>query len=96
MSSSLAHDKEAEILEVRSQVVGSTGEVHHNGAVAVLAKADQLIVLADDLRGAFGKVECERGLICPKVVNVEDELFGEIFRGTPNDPANARVDLGSR
>ena len=61
----------------------------------MLAKADQLIVLTDDLGGAFGKVEGEGGLICTEVVNVEDELFGEKFRGTPDDPANARVDLGS-
>ncbi len=62
----------------------------------MLAKTDHLIVLTDDLRGAFGKVEGEGGLICTKIVNVEDELFREVFRGTPDDPANARVDLGSR
>ena len=62
----------------------------------MLAKTDHLVVLTDDLRGAFGKVEGEGGLICPEVVNVEDELFREIFRGTPDDPANAGVDLRSR
>ena len=61
----------------------------------MLAKADQLIVLTDDLGGAFRKVEGKGGLICTEVVNVEDELFGEEFRGTPDDPANARVDLSS-
>lgn len=62
----------------------------------MLAKADQLIVLTDDLGGAFGEVEGEGGLICTEVVYVEDELFGEEFRRTPDDPANARVDLSSR
>lgn len=62
----------------------------------MLAKTDHLVILTDDLRGAFGKVEGEGGLICTEVVNVEDELFGEIFRGSPDDPANARVDLRSR
>ena len=62
----------------------------------MLAKADQLIVLTDDLGGAFGEVECEGGLICTEVVDVEDELFGEIFRGTPDDPSNTRIDLNSR
>ena len=55
-----------------------------------------MIVLADDLGGAFGEVEGERGLICTEVVDVEDELFGKKFRGTPDDPANTRVDLSSR
>ena len=62
----------------------------------MLAQTDHLVVLTDDLRGAFGKVEGEGGLICTEVVNVEDELFGKIFRGTPDDPANAGVDLRSR
>ena len=62
----------------------------------MLAKTDHLVILTDDLRGAFGKVEGEGGLICTEVVNVEDELFGEIFRGSPDDPADARVDLRSR
>ena len=62
----------------------------------MLAKTDHLVILTDDLRGAFGKVEGEGGLICTEVINVEDELFGEIFRGTPDDPANAGVDLRSR
>ena len=58
----------------------------------MLSKADQLIVLTDDL----GEVEGEGGLICTEVVYVEDELFRKEFRGTPDDPANARVDLSSR
>lgn len=62
----------------------------------MLAKTDHLIVLTNDLRGAFGKVEGEGGLICTEVINVEDELFGEIFRGPPDDPANAGVDLRPR
>ena len=62
----------------------------------MLSKTDHLVILTDDLRGAFGEVEGEGGLICTEVVNVEDELFGEIFRGSPDDPANAGVDLGSR
>lgn len=62
----------------------------------MLAKTDHLVILTDDLRGAFGKVEGEGGLICTEVVNVEDELFGEIFRGSPDDPANAGIDLMSR
>ena len=46
----------------------------------MLSKADQLIVLTDDLGGAFGEVEGEGGLICTEVVYVEDELFRKEFR----------------
>ena len=59
----------------------------------MLAKADHLVVLADDLGGTFGKVESEGGLVRTEVVNVEDELFGKVFRGAPDDPADAGVDL---
>jgi hypothetical protein len=38
----------------------------------MLAEADQLVVLADDLRGAFGEVEREGGLVGAEVVDVED------------------------
>ena len=62
----------------------------------MLAKTNHLVILTDDLRGAFGKIEGEGRLICAEVINVEDELFGEIFRGTPDDPAYAGVDLRSR
>ena len=62
----------------------------------MLPKTDHLVILTNDLRGAFGEVEGEGGLISTEVVNVEDELFGEVFRGTPDDPANAGVDLRSR
>ena len=48
----LGQDFKAEQLQRRRQVVGSTGQVQHDGAVAVLAQPDQLIVLANDLGGA--------------------------------------------
>jgi hypothetical protein len=86
------HYDEAKLLEGLGEVVCGAGEVRHDGAVTVLAKADQLVVLADDLGGAFGEVEGEGGLVCAQVVDVEDEFFGEIFRGTPDDPAYTRVD----
>jgi hypothetical protein len=60
----LGHDDEAELGERFGEVVCCAGEVGHDGAVAVLAEADQLVVLADDLGGAFGEVEGEGGLIC--------------------------------
>ena len=59
----------------------------------MLAETDELIVLSDDLGGAFGKVESERRLVCTEVVDVEDELFGEVFWFTPDDPAYTGVNL---
>jgi hypothetical protein len=58
----------------------------------MLAEADQLVVLADDLGGAFGEVEREGGLVCAKIVDVEDEFFREVFGATPDDPAYTWVD----
>ena len=57
------HDDEAERAEGGGEVVGGAGEIEHDAAVAALAEADELVVLADDLAGAFGEVEGERGLV---------------------------------
>lgn len=57
----------------------------------MLSETDQLVVLADDLRSAFGEVEGERSLVGAEVVDVEDEFFGEVFGGAPDDPAYAWV-----
>lgn len=51
----------------------------------MLAEADQLVVLSDDLGGATRKVQCEGGLVCPEIINVEDELFGKVLGVTPDD-----------
>jgi hypothetical protein len=60
--------------------------------VAALAEADELVVLADDVGGALGEVEREGGLAGAEVVDVEDEVLGEVFVGAPDDPADAGVD----
>ena len=88
----LAHDDEVEGLERVAEVVGGAGEVGHDGAVALLAEADELVVLADDLAGALGEVEGEGGLVGAQVVDVEDELLGEILGCAPDDPADTGVD----
>jgi hypothetical protein len=86
------HDEEAQLLQLGGEVVGCAGEVHHDGAIATLAKADELVVLTDDLRGALREVEGEGCLVGAEVVDVEDELFGEELGGAPDHPADARVD----
>lgn len=88
----LGHDDEAEVPEAGGEVVGGADEVAHDGAVAVLAEADELVVLADDLGGALGEVEGEGGLLGAEVVDVEDEVLGEVLAGAPDGPADAGVD----
>lgn len=67
----LAHDQEPEVLEGGSKVVGCTGKVEHDGAIAVLTQTDHLVVLTNHLGGAFGKVEGKRGLVGAKIIDVE-------------------------
>ena len=86
------HDDEPELFQGVGEVVGGARQVGHDAAVAVLAEADQLVVLADDLGGALGEVEGEGGLVCAEVVDIEDKLLGEVFWGAPDDPAYAGVD----
>jgi hypothetical protein len=73
LAAGLGEDYEAEGLEGRREVVGSADQVAtesdgpltedtdepHDRAVALLAQADQLVVLADDLRGSAREVEGE-------------------------------------
>lgn len=92
LAGALGHDDEAVALEDLGQVVGGAGEVAHDGLVALLAEADELVVLADDLGGALGEVEGEGGLLGAEVVDVEDEVLGEVLVGAPDDPANTGVD----
>jgi hypothetical protein len=58
----------------------------------VLSEADELVVLANDLGSALGKIEGEGGLVGSEIVDVEDEFFREVFRGTPDDPAYTWID----
>lgn len=88
----IAHDQETHVLEGCSERVGDAGEVEHDSAVSVLAEADELVVLADDLGGALGEVEGEGGLVGAEVVDVEDELLGEELGVAPDDPADSGVD----
>ncbi len=73
-------------------MIGGADEVAHDGAVAVLAEADELVVLADDLGGALGEVESKGRLLGAEVVDVEDEVLGEVLARAPDGPADARVD----
>jgi hypothetical protein len=87
----LGHDDETECFERVGEVVGHAGQVAHDGTVAVLSEANELIVLANDLAGPLAEVEGEGGLFGPEVIDIEDELLGEVLGAAPDDPANTRV-----
>jgi hypothetical protein len=53
---------------------------------------DQVVVLRNDLRSRPGKVKSERLLRAAKVVELEDEMLGEIALIPPDDPANTCID----
>ncbi len=89
----LAHDQETEALEGGSKIVRCAGKIEHDGAIAMLAKTNHLVVLANDLRGTFGEVEGERSLIGAKVIDVEHQLFRKVFGRAPDDPADTGVNL---
>ena len=93
LPSPLTHDQEAQLLKVSGEVVGGTGQVHHDGAVSMLAKAYHLVVLADHLGSALGEVQGKRRLVCAQIIDIEYELFGEVLRRPPDYPANPGVDL---
>jgi len=59
----------------------------------MLAKANELVILTNDLRSTFGEVEREGRLVSTKIVYVEDELLWEIFWCPPDHPAYTRVYL---
>ncbi len=88
----LRHDYETELGEGVGEVICCACEVRHDGSVAMLAETDELVVLADDLGSSFREIEGEGSLIGAEVVNVEYELLGKVFWGTPDDPSNTRVD----
>lgn len=92
LAAALRHDDEAVALEHLGEVVGGAGQVAHDGLIAPLAEADELVVLANDLGGTLGEVEGEGGLLGAEVVDVEDEVLGEVLVGAPDDPANTGVD----
>lgn len=91
----LGHEEEAKFLDREGKVVRCAGQVGHDGTVALLAEADELVVLAQNLGSTTGEVQSEGSLVCSKVVNVENELLGEVLRIAPDAPADTRVDLDS-
>lgn len=92
-SAALAHDDEPKVGKASSKIVSRSGQVGHNELIAMFSEANQLVILANDLGGAFGKVKGKGGLIGPEVVDVEDEFLGEVFGRAPDTPSHAGIYL---
>lgn len=88
----LRHDDKTLLLQLGGEVISSTGEITHDGLVATPTKADELIVLPDYLGRPFGEIEGDGRLISAEVVDIEDQLLGQVFRRPPDDPTYARID----
>lgn len=89
----LTHEDETELFETGGEIVRGAGQVGHDRAVTILPETDHLVVLSNDLGGTLGEVEGERRLVCAKVIDVEDQFLRQVFRRTPNHPANTGIDL---
>lgn len=88
----LAHDDHALVLQLLGHVVGNAGQIHHDGAVTVLAQADQLVILANNMGGTLGEVQSETSLVGSEIIDVEDQLLGQVLGRAPDDPTNTGVD----
>jgi hypothetical protein len=58
----------------------------------MLAEADELIILANNLRGSLGEVQSEGGLIGSEIIDIEYKLLRKVLRGSPDNPAYTWVD----
>lgn len=92
VATSLRHELEAHLLNRGSQIVCGSGEVEHDGAVAVLTQTDQLVVLAQNLGSSTREVESKGSLVSTEVVDVEDQLGRQVLGIAPDAPANTGVD----
>ena len=93
LSTALAQNDEPEVGEAGGKIVSCPGQIGHNELITMFSEANQLVILSDDLGGAFGKVQRKGGLVGSKVVDVEDEFFGKEFGRAPDTPAHAGVHL---
>lgn len=79
MSIPFAHHDEAHFLQLAGEVVGCFREVSHYAGVSASTESDELVVLGYDVGCWFGEVHGEVQLLGAEVVDVEDEVFGEVL-----------------
>src|ERR1700722_8813558 len=61
-----------------------------NPAIAIEAQSKEIVVLADDLAGGTRKVQREGRHVSTQVVDVEDQILGQIHTVAPYHPSNAQ------
>src|SRR5580700_11929702 len=72
--------------EVLADVIGRLV----NAPVALEAKAQEVVVTGDDLPGRPGEVDLEHRHVAAQIVDVEDEVIGELAGVPPDDPADTQ------
>ena len=82
----------ASSLESFTEQAGVGQGVFHDLAVPAEAEMNQIVVLGDDLCSWTGEVQCVGLFSAAKVVQLEDEVLGQVGFVTPDDPANTSVD----
>jgi hypothetical protein len=60
-------------------------------AEALLAQAQELEVLQDDLRPGPGEVQGEGWHVAAEIVHVEDQVLGQVLRLAPERPSNSWI-----
>ena len=62
-----------------------------DGRVAFAAQAQEVVVLRDDLATGAGEVQREGRHVAAEIVDVEDQLFGQVFLRGPDRPSRRRA-----
>lgn len=78
-------------LECPAEKSGVLQTIQRNVAVSFKSKVDETKVLRDDRRRGTGEVEREGVLDRAKVMELEDEILGEMGFVAPDNPTNTDV-----
>jgi hypothetical protein len=60
-----------------------------DAAVPLVTEPQEVVVAGDDLPGGPGEVDLEDRHVAAQIVDVEDEIVGELGGVPPDDPAGA-------
>ena len=79
-------------LECLGQQSCVTHAAFHDSSVAIEAKVDEVVVLANDLSARSREIQGVALFRATQVVQLKDQMFGKIRLVSPDDPANTRID----
>src|SRR5579862_7432206 len=57
-------------------------------SIAFETQSEKIVVLANDLAGGTGKVQCERRHLPTQIVDVENQIFREVNMVAPYHPSD--------